>query len=90
MTPELTPLDPGPGHYEDKFSILKSKNPRTVFGQSRKNGRVGKTDIPGVGTYDTSFYDIKRTKKGYSLGKSHRFKNPQVRGIRHRKCVKWI
>jgi hypothetical protein len=37
-------------------------------------------NIPGVGTYDTSFYDIKKTKKGFSLGKSHRFNNNQVRG----------
>ena len=37
-----------------------------------------KSDAPGAGSYDVSLYDIKKTKKGYSLGKSNRFKDFQV------------
>jgi hypothetical protein len=37
-----------------------------------------KSDIPGVGSYNVGLYDVNKTKKGYSLGKSNRFKNYQV------------
>lgn len=71
---------PGPGAYEDRYSVLKQKQPRTVFGKSRKMAAQAKAKarVPGVGTYDTSLYDIRRSKKGYSLGRSHRFKHPLV------------
>ena len=50
-----------------------------MFGTSKKMNNNLHKAIPGVGTYETDFYDLKRTKKGYSLGKSHRFNNNHVK-----------
>ena len=49
-----------------------------MFGTSKKMKNNLQSSIPGVGTYNTDYYDLKKTKKGYSLGKSHRFNNNQV------------
>lgn len=71
---------------------MKQNNPRTVFGTSKKMKQNIQKSIPGVGTYNTDIYDIKRTKKGYSLGKSNRFNNINVRNcfINHMISLKKI
>lgn len=70
--------DPGPGQYEDNYRIFKKSDPKTVFGRAEKMKGLKKTNAPGVGSYDVGLYDIRKNTRGYSLGKSNRFKNFQV------------
>lgn len=43
-----------------------------MFGKSQRL-RVSDSKIPGVGSYDVTANNIRRSRGGYSLGKSKRF-----------------